>query len=312
MASIVHRAPVSDRPTLLSRPGGLARSRARIAWLLLLPLLIVHAIVIVGPAISAFYYSLTKWSGFGDATFVGLDNYRRLIFDDPAVARALLNNLIWMVFFLTVPFALALVAAALIAPLRRFGLVVRLLFFVPYVLPAVVVAQIWRYLLSPVHGVGAQLAAAGLGGFDIALLGNAGTVLLTVAFVDNWHWWGFLTVVFLAAMQGIPKDTYEAARIEGASSWQEFVHVTLPGISSTIVFMLLMSAIWSFLVFEYVWILTQGGPAGASEVLGTLVVKNAFYRFDAGYGAAIGLAMSVLAGIVVTVYLVMRRRGYEL
>jgi raffinose/stachyose/melibiose transport system permease protein len=134
----------------------------------------------------------------------------------------------------------------------------------------------------------------------------------TVAFVDNWHWWGFLMVLFLAAMQNIPHELYEAARIDGASRWQEFWHITLPGIRPTLTFMILMSAIWSFLVFDYIWILTQGGPAGASEVLGTLVVKNAFYRFEAGYAAAIGLTMSALAGVMISIFLVLRRRGWEI
>lgn len=299
--------------TSLGRTTGLRRSRARLAWLLLAPILIVQAVVVVGPAVSALYYSMTDWSGIGDATFVGLENFRRLLFDDESVLRALTNNLIWMAVFLTVPFLLSLGAASLISPLGRSGLVVRLLYFVPYVLPAVVVAQIWRYLLSPIHGIGAQLGAAtGIQAFDTALLGDPKTVLFTVAFVDNWHWWGFLTVVFLSAMQGIPREIYEAARLEGAGGWQEFRHVTLPEIRTTIVFMMLMSAIWSFLVFEYVWILTQGGPAGASEVLGTIVVKNAFYRFEAGYAAAIGLAMSVLATLVIAIYLFLRRRGFEL
>ena len=292
--------------TAVARRTTLGRSHTRLAWLLLAPLLIVQITVVIGPAISSLYYSMTDWSGLGEAKFIGLDNFKRLLFDDDTVLHALTNNLIWLAFFLTIPFGLSLGAASLLAPLRRVGLVVRLLYFVPYVLPAVVVAQIWRYLLSPLHGIGAQL------GMDAALLGNPQTALITVAFVDNWHWWGFLTVVFVSAMQAIPPETYEAARIDGASGWKQFRYVTLPGIRSTIVFMMLMSAIWSFLVFEYVWILTQGGPAGSSEVLGTLVVKNAFYRFEAGYGATIGLGMSLLATVVIGVYLWLRRRGTEL
>ena len=132
-----------------------------------------------------------------------------------------------------------------------------------------------------------------------------------VAFVDNWHWWGFLMVLFLAAMQNIPRDLYELARIDGANRWQEFRYVTLPGIRPTLIYMILMSAVWSFLVFDYIWILTQGGPAGASEVLGTLVVKNAIFKFEAGYAAAIGLTMSFIAGIFITIFLILRRKGWE-
>ena len=109
-------------------------------------------------------------------------------------------------------------------------------------------------------------------------------------------------VLFLASMQNIPPDLYEAARLDGASRWQEFRDVTLPGIRPTLVFMILMTTIWSFLTFDYIWILTQGGPAGASEVLAVLVFKEAFRNFDAGYAAAIGLTMSFFVGCVIAIF----------
>ena len=133
----------------------------------------------------------------------------------------------------------------------------RLAVFIPYILPSVVTANIWQNLLSPRRGVGAQLASVGIPGLDIAFLGRTDTALLAIAFVDNWHYWGFLTILFLTAMQGISASLYDAAKIDGANRWHLFRYVTLPGIRPTLLFMLMMTAIWSFLVFEYVWILTQ-------------------------------------------------------
>jgi raffinose/stachyose/melibiose transport system permease protein len=130
--------------------------------------------------------------------------------------------------------------------------------------------------------------------------------------VDNWHFWVFLVVLFLAAMQGVSPDLYDSAKIDGANRWQEFVHVTIPGIRPTLVFMLMMVAIWSFLVFDYVWLFTQGGPAGSSEVLGTYLYKQAFNRFEAGYASAIGLTISLLAGMIMGVVVILRRRGVEI
>ncbi|HET9223001.1 MAG TPA: sugar ABC transporter permease [Roseiflexaceae bacterium] len=286
--------------------------RSIVPWLFVLPILLLHGLVIVGPSISGMYYSLTKWSGIGPAEFIGLENFRRLIFDDMDFRRAFLNNLIWLAIFLTIPIALALVAASLLAPIRRGGMLFRALLFIPYIVPSVVTASIWRNLLHPTLGIGGQLAEAGVRGLDIAYLGNARTALYAVALADNWHWWGFLMVLFLAAMQNIPPDLYEAARIDGANRWDEFRHITIPGIRPTLVFMILMTAIWSFLVFDYIWILTQGGPAGSSEVLGTLLYKNAFNRFDAGYASAMGLTMSFFAGIIICIFIVLRRRGWEI
>ena len=123
---------------------------------------------------------------------------------------------------------------------------------------------------------------------------------------------GFGQRLFLAAMQNISPALYDAAKIDGANRWQEFRHITVPGILPTLSFMLLMTGIWSFLVFDYVWILTQGGPAGASEVMATYLYKQAFNRFEAGYASAIGLSMSLFAGMIISVFVFLRTRGWEI
>jgi len=281
-------------------------------WLLILPILLLHLVVVIGPSMAAFYYSLTEWSGIGPATFVGLDNFRRLFFEDMLFRRAFTNNLMWLAFFLTVPFILALTVASLLAGVRRGAMLYRSTIFLPYVLPSVITATIWSNLLNPRLGIGAQLAKLGVEGVNRAFLGNPDTVLVSIAFIDNWHFWGFLMVLFLAAMQAISRDLYDAAKIDGANRWQEFLNVTIPGILPTVIFMYMMVAVWSFLVFDYVWLLTQGGPAGASQVLGTLLYRDAFNRFEAGYASAIGLTMSFFAILVIGIFGLLRRRGWEI
>jgi len=285
--------------------------RVVIPWLFVLPILLINIAVVIGPSLAAIYYSMTEWSGIGPARFIGLENYRRLV-SDMAYHRAFLNNLVWLGFFVTIPFILSLLAASMLARIRRGSMFFRTALFVPYVLPAVVTASIWRNLLSPTLGIGALLARWGIAGLDRAYLGDPDTALLAIAFVDSWQFWGFLMVVFLAAMQQVSPDLYEAARIDGANRWQEFRHITLPGIRPTIAFMLLMVAIWSFLVFDYIWILTQGGPANASDVLGTLVYKHGFMRFEAGYASAIGVTMSLLAALFIGLFHYLRHRGWEI
>ena len=281
-------------------------------WLFILPVLSLYLLVVVGPSLFAIGYSLTDWSGIGAAEFIGLENFRKLFFDDPTFRDAFKNNVVWLIFFLTVPFALALVVASFLAGLRRGAMFYRTALFIPYILPSVITAAIWANLLSPRRGIGAQLAKMGFESLNRAFLGNPDTALLSIAFVDNWHFWVFLVVLFLAAMQGITKDLYDAAKIDGANRWHEFIHVTIPGIRPTLLFMLMMVAIWSFLVFDYVWLLTQGGPAGSSEVLGTMLYKEAFARFEAGYASAIGLTISFFAAIILTVVAILRRRGVEI
>lgn len=311
-------ATVESRPIRSDSQGARGKARYRrlnyvvIPWLFILPIFLIHIFVVAIPALTGVYYSLTDWSGIGAANFIGLENFRKLFFEDAAFRQALGNNITWMVFFLTVPFALALLASSLLSRIRRFGMVYRTILFIPYLLPSVVTATIWRNLMSPRLGVGAQLAKIGIGGLDIAFLGRPDTALLSIAFADNWHYWGFLMVLFLTAMQSISMELYDAAKIDGANRWQEFRFVTLPGIRPVVLFMLMMTAIWSFLVFEYIWILTQGGPAGSSEVLGTLVYKNAFNRFEAGYGAAQGITISFFAGFIIVLFVILRRRGWEI
>ncbi|MDQ3512783.1 MAG: sugar ABC transporter permease [Chloroflexota bacterium] len=295
-----------------SRLTGAFYRRKVVPWLFVLPVLAINLLVVLGPTLAAVYYSMTDWSGIGAAEWVGLDNYRQLFFDDASFKNAFLHNLMWLAMFLTVPTAMGLIAASLLAPITRGALFFRMSLFIPYVLPSVIVAHLWTSLIHPDRGIVGWLNDRGVPGMDIAFLGRESTVLPTIAFIDNWHWWGFLMVLFLAGMQNIPPDLYEAARLDGANRWQEFKDVTIPGIRPVLVFMVLMTSIWSFLTFDFIWITTQGGPAGASEVLSILVFKNAFQNFEAGYAAAIGMTMSVFVGAVISVFVVLRRRGWEI
>jgi raffinose/stachyose/melibiose transport system permease protein len=113
-----------------------------------------------------------------------------------------------------------------------------------------------------------------------------------VAFVDNWHWWGFVMVMFLAALQQIDPSLYESARIDGANTFQEVLYVSIPGIRQTIAFMLIMTVMWSFLTFDYVYVMTYGGPANATEILATWIYKNAFVKYSAGYANALCVIQS--------------------
>lgn len=282
-------------------------------WLFIVPIILLHLFVVAFPAALSVYYSFTEWSGINEPEWVGFENYRKILFDDPQVWSAFGHNVIWLAFFLTVPFVVALFAASLLAQVKRGAMIYRTLLFIPFILPSVVTASIWRNLLNPRLGVLAQIGDwTGIEAFKIALLGRSSTALVTIAYIDHWHWWGFLMILFLTAMQAIPVVLYDAAKIDGVNKWQEFWNVTFPGIRPTVLFMFMMSAIWAFLAFDYIWILTQGGPAGSSDVMATVLYRNAFARFEAGYAAAQGLTLSFLAGFIVLIFIILRRRGWEI
>jgi raffinose/stachyose/melibiose transport system permease protein len=277
----------------------LARRRTVIAWAFMLPLILTNVLVVLGPSLSALYFSFTDWSGVGEARWIGLDNYVELI-GDPEFLNAFWHNIVWTVFFLVVPMVMGLFGAFALTRIRRFRLLFRVAFFVPYIVASVVTAAVWENLLSSDVGIGEA--------FGINFLGSVDLALPTVAFVNNWAWWGFLVVIFLAAMQGVDPSLYEAAALDGAGPFRQFWSVTLPSIRPTFMFLGLMTIIWSFLSFDYVYVLTLGGPAGATDVLSTMLHREAFTSLRAGYAAAIGIVMGVISAIVVATYLIIRKR----
>ena len=294
-------------------PRGRARSRwsGLGRWMFIVPLLLLNLTVIVGPSVAGLAVAFTDWSGIGAMQFIGLANFRRL-FQDPIFFKALTNNLIWTLIFLTVPVSLGLLGAYMLTGVKRGQMLLRVTYFIPYVMAAVVNAQLWRFLMHPRVGIGSWLGQYGITFLDYPWLGSRATALYAVAFMDNWHFWGFLLVIYLAAMSAVDIVLYEAARLDGASRFQQFRYVTLPSIRPTLVFTLLMIIIWSGLVFDYVYITTGGGPANASEVMGTFLYSNAFERFEAGYAASIGVIMTLWVGMAVGGFLFLRRIGWDI
>lgn len=280
-------------------------------WLFLAPLLVLNFIVVMVPSLLSVRYAFTDWSGIGAAEYVGLANFQELL-ADPVFYRTLWNNVRWTLIFLTVPVVMGMVGAHLLSNIRRGQMLFRTLYFIPYVIASVVNAYIWKLILNPVFGIGPWLAERGIPWLDVRFFGSAATSLYAVAFVDNWHFWGFLVVLYLAAMNAVDAELYEAVRLEGANRWHEFWHVTVPGIRPTLVFTLLMIMIWSFLVFDFVYLLTNGGPAHSSEVLATLTYSTAFYSLRVGYATAIALTMTFFSALFVSIFVILRRLGWEI
>lgn len=243
--------------------------------------------------------SLYDWNGMGNAKFIGLDNFKE-IFQDPIVKLSVIHNIQWLLIFITVPLILGFIVAILVSQLRRTQMFFRTIYFVPYVISAAVAGKIWTAYMNPYYGVNAVLADLGFKKLSETLwLGNPDIALFSVAFVDNWHWWGFIMVLFLGALQQVDPTLYEAARVDGANRFQELIHVSIPGIRQTIAFVLIMTIMWSFLTFDYVYIMTNGGPANATEIMSTYIYKNAFVKYRAGYANALCVIQS---GICILLY----------
>lgn len=280
-------------------------------WSFILPLLILNLIIVIIPSVFGLLLAFTDWSGYGPINFIGLDNFSKL-FQDAIFFKSLSNNLIWTALFLTVPIAVGLLGAYMLSGIKRGQILFRVIFFLPYVFASVVNTQIWRQILHPRVGIGPILADYGIHFLDFPIFGTRETALFAVAFVDGWHFWGFLVILYLAAMTAVDAELYEVARLDGASRFQQFRFVTLPSIRPTLVFTILMITIWSSLVFDYVFIMTGGGPANSSEVMGTYLYQNAFQRFDVGYAASVGVMMSLWVMLAVAGFVYLRRRGWDI
>lgn len=278
--------------------------------LYLVPTLLINAVIILIPAVLTIALAFFRWDGIGTPSFIGLENFNLLV-AAPVFWTALGNNLIWTGIFMVVPMAMGLFAATmlLIVP-RRGSTFFQVVYFLPVIIATAITARIWQGMIySPVTGVFGLLDRMG---FEITNpLAQPSTALVGVAIVDLWHWWGFLCVIFFAALRQVPQEQIEAARLEGANYFQMMWYVLLPGIMSTIRLLMVMTVIWSFLVFDWVYILTQGGPALSSEVLSTLAYRKAFYDLNVGQAAAVALVISCIGLVATYFYIRLQAREYE-
>ena len=284
-----------------------SRRLGRIAAISLVPVFIYHAAVIVLPSLNTLVSSFTNWNGLARKDFLFLENYIELV-KDPNFAIACMHNVVWMLYFLTIPLVLGFSGAYLLTKATRGRTVFKVGMFLPYVISAAIAGKIFAALFNPYFGINKVLEAIGLSVFARDWLAPSSS-LASVAGVDIWHWWGFLMVLFISAFQQIDPMLYESAEIEGASEMQKIRYITIPGIRQTLVFMILITMVWSVNTFEYVWVMTKGGPG--SELLSTMLYKNAFLKYRAGYACTIAVFQAFIAWIIFSIFALIRKRMEE-
>ena len=268
------------------------RSKYLALAVLLLPSLIGMFTFLMLPVISSFVLSFAEWDMIGQIGWVGFDNYLAAL-ADPAVQAALRNTLVYILGYLPAVVVIALGLALLLNRRIKGRIIFRAIYFVPVVTSWVAVSLIWKWLLNPQYGlINFALSLIGIKGpgwlFDPAWA-MAGVILTSI-----WKDIGFVTVIYLAGLQDIPEPLYEAAALDGATPWQRFWSITWPMLAPTTFFVTTISLISSFQVFDQVWIMTQGGPAGATSVMVELIYKNAFSYFRMGYASAISWILFAL------------------
>jgi raffinose/stachyose/melibiose transport system permease protein len=287
------RGAVAPRWRAKRKHGGL------IAWTFALPALLVYFVFLVYPAGSSLWFSVTDWDGLSPTyNFVGAQNYVDMV-KDPVVAQAVVNNLIWTVVTIVFPVVIGLTLAVLLNGKVRGKPVLRVIFYTPGVLPLVSIASIWGWLYNPQYGaINAALRTIGLDSLAQPWLGQDSTALGAAMVPAIWLRVGFPMLLYLAALQGISTDMYEAARVDGAGRWQQFWYITMPSLRPAHYIVIALSLIDSFKVFDLIYAMTYGGPGTATQVMGTWMYANVFQYYQAGYGTAIAVTITVVAIIV--------------
>lgn len=239
--------------------------------------------------------SFTDWDGAAATlNYIGAQNYLELLTDDRFLL-SLARTVVWSVLYIGLAVGGGLLFAALIAELRRGQALIRALAFLPHALSLAVAGVIWAQLFHPnIGAINAALEALHLGWAAQAWLGEPTLALPSVAVSAAWHGYGFYMVIYLASMQTIDPQLYEAASIDGAGPWQRFRHVTLPGLHNATTVVLTLATINSLKGFDAVWAMTQGGPAYATEIVAVYIWRVAFQAGELGLAAAASVVLTIV------------------
>jgi raffinose/stachyose/melibiose transport system permease protein len=276
-----------------------AGARLRAKWLtivlFLLPALGLYLLFVLFPIVQAAHFSLFKWNGLQPLTdFVGLKNYQ-IALSNSTFTSAVGNNALIVVLSLAIQIPFSLTLAVLLN--RRFPgrAIFRLIFFLPYVLSEAITGIVFSLMLRPAGIVDTALGAVGLEGFVQDWLGDGAIVMLTLFVIISWKYFGFHMIILLAGLQGIPHEIEEAALIDGAGRWQAFRHISLPLLGPTLRVSVFLSMIGALQLFDMIWVMTKGGPVGASNTMAIQMFKSGFLSSQMGYGSALAVILFICA-----------------
>ena len=291
------------------------RSDLRTIALFLTPAIIFYVMFLVLPILQAIYVSLFQWKGFGaPINFVGLKNYAQIL-GDRVFIQGLTNALLVVVLSLGIQLPLSLALALMVGRNLPGRVFFRTVFFLPYVLSEIMAAIIWLSMFNPDPTRGflnGLLVAISPSTHAIEWLGNLDIVMIAIFMALTWKYFGLQLLLFMAGLQNIPREVEEAAAIDGAGTWQSIRYVTIPMMGSTIRLVAYLSVLGSLSQFALVWVMTQGGPAHASEMLATYMYRSGFIKFQFGYGSAVAMLMFMMCLAFSVIYQrIVMRQDYE-
>lgn len=308
MATITVDGAGSPVPRTGRRPGArLRRRNAVIGWTFILPNFLGFATLTLVPVVWLFYMAFTDWDVFGKADLVGLDNFRRML-DDASFHKALTNTVYFAAIHIPLTMAVSLGLALLLNRRLRGVAFFRTAAFFPYITSIVAIAMVWNMLFSPQYGPINQIL--GFLGVDDppGWVTSPGWAMPAIVLVQTWRNMGYYMIIYLAGLQTVPPELYEAAKIDGAGAWQRFRSVTLPALRPTTFFVVVMLTIGSFKVFDIILLMTQGGPGQSTLVLSQYIWQKGIVEFQYGYASAVSIALFLICIAVTIVQFVVNKR----
>jgi multiple sugar transport system permease protein len=277
----------------------------RFGYLLIAPILIWLVIVLFYPLGYVIMLGFFRQETAGATLhFAGLEFFQNLLLKDELFWPAVSHSLVWTIGNVVLQFVAGVGVALFLRRSFRGNGFVRLWVIIPWITPVVVTVLIWRWMLNPTVGViESLLREVGLLEGYINLLGNLSTVMGTLIGIHSWRYFPFVTVVVLGRLLGIPEELYEAAKVDGASVIQRFFYITLPQIRGLLVTFTMVVTLWTFTVFDAIFLMTGGGPIDVTTTLPILVYKRAFQSFQMNVAAALSIVMFLIAFVFVTAYI---------
>ncbi|MGQ4406105.1 carbohydrate ABC transporter permease [Streptomyces hayashii] len=268
---------------------------------------VLFSLFFVWPAVIGLVYSFTNYTGVGAFQFVGLDNYHHLI-GDSAFYSALTRTLLYAVMFVPLNFALSLLAANLVVNKHAKGAsVARVVFFIPWLLSPIVVGVLWRWLFGENFGL-VNYVIEKFGGSAVPWQSNADLSLIVVVMAASWAWTGFSMLLFIAAIKNVPVSYYEAAALDGAGPWRQFISITLPSIAPTSFIVILLNTINAMKEYPVFVALNNGGPGTSNNLLVQYIYETGFKRGQIGYASAASFVLMLILMAVALVQLFVNRR----
>jgi len=273
-----------------------------VAWIFILPAVLGTLIFIIIPVICSFGLSFTDWDLLGPVEFVGLKNYLDL-FKEPLFFKILLNTIVFAVSTSILGVILPLLLASVLNTKIRGSEFYKTAYFLPFITPMIVIGVIWEWIFDPNIGLLNQFLH-----LHINWLYDVNFAMPALIIVSVWKLIGYNMIIFLSALSGISQSMFEAAKIDGASPLQTFINVTVPLLSPTIFFVVIITTISSFQVFDLIYLMTQGGPLDSTNVLVYAIYKNAFEFFNIGKASAIAYVLFVIILVLTLIQWNLRKK----